>query len=215
MSTNRRRRRPTLIAAVALGASLAALAPGASLTAGATPTHPTAYLGSAATDAQTGAPTPDRTCGIVWGSLAKHTAVQHTTGSVDGVRSGRHACYDRLVVDVAEAPRALSFDVRYVDAVRRPGSGARLSLRGAADLQVVLRAPAYDGRGRATYRPADPMNLVTAGSYDTFRQVALAGSYEGETTFGLGVRARLPFRVMVLDGPGSGARLVIDVAHRW
>jgi hypothetical protein len=29
------------------------------------------------------------------------------------------------------------------------------------------------------------------------------------------VRARLPFRVFVLRGPGSGSRLVIDVAHRW
>jgi hypothetical protein len=29
------------------------------------------------------------------------------------------------------------------------------------------------------------------------------------------VRARLPFRVLTLDGPGAGTRLVIDVAHRW
>ena len=32
---------------------------------------------------------------------------------------------------------------------------------------------------------------------------------------GLGVRARLPMRAFVLDGPGDGTRLVIDVAHRW
>jgi hypothetical protein len=29
------------------------------------------------------------------------------------------------------------------------------------------------------------------------------------------VRARLPFRVFSLAGPGAGSRLVIDVAHRW
>jgi hypothetical protein len=54
--------------------------------------------------------------------------------------------------------------------------------------------------------------------FRTFRQVAYAGSFEGQTTFGLGVRARLPFRVFVLAGsPGDrhGAMLVIDVAHRW
>lgn len=51
--------------------------------------------------------------------------------------------------------------------------------------------------------------------YRTFRQVAYAGSFEATTTVGLGVRARLPFRVFVLAGPGTGARLVIDVAHRW
>ena len=41
----------------------------------------------------------------------------------------------------------------------------------------------------------------------------MAGSFEGQTTIGLGVRARLPFRVFVLAGPGSGSRLVVDVAH--
>ena len=54
--------------------------------------------------------------------------------------------------------------------------------------------------------------------YSTFRQVAWAGTFEGQTTLALGVRARLPFRVFTLDGvPNSGdtPRVVIDVAHRW
>lgn len=42
-----------------------------------------------------------------------------------------------------------------------------------------------------------------------------AGTFEGYTSLGLGVRARLPFRVFALDGPGDGSRLVVDVAHRW
>jgi hypothetical protein len=48
--------------------------------------------------------------------------------------------------------------------------------------------------------------------------VAWVGSFEGYTILGLGTRARLPFRVMVLaaaPGTGQGARLVVDVAHRW
>ena len=51
--------------------------------------------------------------------------------------------------------------------------------------------------------------------WTTFRQVAYAGSFEGQTSFGLGVRARLPFRVFTLAGPGAGSRIVVDVAHRW
>ena len=51
--------------------------------------------------------------------------------------------------------------------------------------------------------------------YQTFRQVAYAGSFEGYTSIGLGVRAWLPSRVFTLDGPGSGSRLVVDVAHFW
>ncbi|GAA1139282.1 AMIN-like domain-containing (lipo)protein [Ornithinicoccus hortensis] len=211
MSTNRRRHWSALIAALALGVAVPASIPAAN---SAQP-QPTAYANGAVAGARSGTFTPASYCGIVWGSLARHNAVSYTTGTVANVRSGRHACYDRLVVDVAHVPESLSYDVRYVDAVRRPGSGTKLSLNGGADLQIELRAPAYDGSGKATYQPADPMHLVAVGSYDTFRQVAMAGSFEGSTTFGLGVRARLPFRVLVLDGPGSGARLVIDVAHRW
>ena len=51
--------------------------------------------------------------------------------------------------------------------------------------------------------------------FRTFRQVSWAGSFEGLTSVGLGVRARLPFRVFVLSGPGSGSRIVVDVAHTW
>jgi len=51
--------------------------------------------------------------------------------------------------------------------------------------------------------------------YRTFRQVAHAGSFEAVTSFGVGVRARLPFRVLELSGPGHSSRIAIDVAHRW
>ena len=63
--------------------------------------------------------------------------------------------------------------------------------------------------------PANPCELANVAGYQTFRQVAYAGSFEGQTTLGLGVRARLPFRVFILAGPGDGSRLVVDVAHRW
>jgi hypothetical protein len=59
---------------------------------------------------------------------------------------------------------------------------------------------------------------VRVNGYTTFRQVAWAGSFEGQTTLGLGVRARLPYRVLTLAGApysDQGPRLVIDVAHRW
>ena len=52
-------------------------------------------------------------------------------------------------------------------------------------------------------------------SYRTLRQVAWGGSWEGQTTIGVGTRARLPFKVTELTGPGDSTRLVIDVAHTW
>lgn len=56
---------------------------------------------------------------------------------------------------------------------------------------------------------------MSTSGYTTFRDVRWAGSFEGMSTVGLGVRARLPFRAFVLAGPGSGSRLVVDVAHQW
>ncbi len=153
-------------------------------------------------------------CGITWGSGAERASVAgRAPNTLTGVRAGRQTCYDRLVVDVAG--KTSFYDVRYVDQVRTEGEGAVVPLAGGARLAVVVGSPAYDGAGRPTYDPADPAHLVGVTGWTTFRQVAWAGTFEGQTTLGLGVRARLPFRVFVLDGPGSGSRVVVDVAHRW
>ncbi len=100
--------------------------------------------------------------------------------------------------------------------VVQDGSGLPIKLRGGAFLQVTAHSPAYDNAtGKATFIPANRSEVTKVSGYQTFRQVAWAGSFEGYTTLGLGVRARLPFKVFTLDGPGSGSRLVIDVAHHW
>jgi hypothetical protein len=157
-------------------------------------------------------------CGITWGSLAKAQTAQDTE-MVNGVRSGRHACFDRLVIDVGGQDVSFgSYDVRYVSQVYTDGKGDAVPVRGAADLQVIVKAPAYDGDGRATFLPVNPREVVNVTGYETFRQVAWAGSFEGRTTIALGVRARLPFRVFSVNGvanSGDTPRLVIDVAHRW
>ncbi|WP_420371887.1 AMIN-like domain-containing (lipo)protein [Ornithinimicrobium pratense] len=156
-------------------------------------------------------------CGVTWGSLEKARSDSHVgDGTISNVRSGRHACFDRVVVDIAGiAAGKVGHRVRYVDTVTQPGSGQPVPLAGGARLQVDVTVPAYDSSGRPTYSPKDRSKVVDVTGYDTLRQVAVAGSFEGQTTFGVGVRARLPMRVFVLDGPGSGSRLVIDVAHKW
>lgn len=148
-------------------------------------------------------------CAAQWGSLFKGGPAA-TTAEIFDVRAGRHACYDRLVVDVA-GNVAGAYGVSYVRAVAGRSAGEVLPLRGGAFLQVLVRAPVI---------PTDslfvgPDDLVDVRGYRTFRQVGLVGSSEGFTNFGVGVRARLPFRVFTLPGPGTGSRLVIDVAHRW
>jgi hypothetical protein len=158
-------------------------------------------------------------CGITWGSLAKHDPAM-TTAPITNLRAGRHQCFDRLVVDLGAPPAGTpsqhaGYGVEYVSQVTQDGSGRPVPLAGGAYLQVVVHAPAHDSAYRPTYRPVNPSRAVNVSGFSTFRQVAFAGTFEGYTTIGLGVRARLPFRVFLVSGPGSGSRLVIDVAHRW
>lgn len=151
-------------------------------------------------------------CGLVWGSLLKADQAM-SQAKVTNVRTGQHYCFDRLVIDL-DGPVG-GYTVRYVPQVAQDGSGLPVPLGGQAFLQVTVNAPAYDDAGNATYNPANRNELGNVSGYQTFRQLAWAGSFEGYSSLGLGVRARLPFRVFTLAGPDASSRLVIDVAHFW
>jgi hypothetical protein len=146
-----------------------------------------------------------------WGSGAKR-ADRMVTSEVARVRTGRHRCFDRMIIDLATAP-ASGWAVRYHE-VDQVGVGGVIALRGNADLEVVAQAPAYGPNGMSKFRPANRWEVADVTGYETFRQIAYAGSFEGQTTFGLGVRTRLPFRVWAATDK-TGTKLVIDVAHRW
>ena len=156
---------------------------------------------------------------VYWGSLLKAAAADGPTETIVNVRTGAHACYDRLVVDISGSG-PVGYDIRYVDNVFTEGRGSVVALAGGAKIQIVVHAPNYDiNTGVITYTPIDQaqsQQLTNLAGYRTFRQVAFGGSFEGQTTVGLGVRARLPMRAFVLSGPGTGQqRLVLDIAHQW
>jgi hypothetical protein len=152
-------------------------------------------------------------CGLVWNSTAKSYPAM-SGASVTGIRSGQHTCFDRLVIDIRG--KAAGYNVRYVSKVVQDGSGQPIKLRGGAFLQVTANSPSYDSTtGTATFTPANRSEVTNVSKYQTFRQLAWAGSYEGYTTLGLGVRARLPFKAYTLPGAGNTSKLVIDVAHHW
>ncbi|ROP34819.1 AMIN-like domain-containing (lipo)protein [Saccharothrix texasensis] len=144
---------------------------------------------------------------VDWGSGLK-TVVNGSGGTVTDIRSGQHECFDRLVIDTHLAGGG--YYVRYTDEVTHVGSGEPVPLRGGAKLFVMAYSPSYDENFDPTYTPADPAEVVDVTGYRTFRQVAWAGSWEGTTDLGLGVRAQLPFRVFTLPD-----RIVVDVAHQW
>ena len=79
-------------------------------------------------------------------------------GPLTNVRAGRHACFDRLVIDVKGA--APGYTVKYVTNVFTEGQGAVVPLRGGAKLLIVTRAPAYTATGASSYTPANRRELV-------------------------------------------------------
>lgn len=161
-----------------------------------------------------GAEASATSCDAAWGSLAEEsTSVPASKTHLRDARTGQHRCFDRVVLDL-DGP-ATGYQVEYVTEVREEGSGHVIALEGGAFLQIRLLAPAYDDSGAATYQPADDASVAAVDGYQTLRQVAFGGSFEGQSIVAVGVRARLPFRVFVLDGPGNSSRLIIDVAHRW
>ncbi|XVS62969.1 AMIN-like domain-containing (lipo)protein [Actinosynnema sp. CA-299493] len=156
----------------------------------------------------TAAAAPTACTPVGWGSGPKY-ASQTTTGLLTNIRAGQQECYDRLVFDFTGGEND-GYTVQYVSEVTHEGSGKPVPLRGGGKLQITVNSPSYDQGGNPTYTYPNGSELVDVTGYQTFRQVAWAGSFEGQTTVGLGVRALLPFRVFTLPG-----RVVVDVAHVW
>lgn len=176
----------------------------------------TATLGVAAVPAVAAPATAARAataCPTGWGSLDETNSAATAT-PLTNVRTGRHDCYDRFVVDVPGASAtSLGFWVGYVDQFYQDGSGRPIPVGGGAILEIRVNAPAYNPEtGASTYpgRVAQPLPGVNLTGYRTFRDTRYGGSFEGVSQFGLGVRARLPFRVLRLAD-----HLVVDVAHTW
>lgn len=135
-------------------------------------------------------------------------------------RIGRHDCFDRVVFDV-NGPEPVGFDVRYVPEVTADGSGKPIPVAGGAALQVVVRAPAQGSAGDTSgHQPGvifapSGAHLHGPGGLEHWgclREVRSAGSFEGQTTFAVGVRERLPFRVASFTDANQITHLVLDIA---
>lgn len=165
-----------------------------------------------ATTGQADRSTAATACSTVWGSGDK-TARDSDSQPLKNITTGRHACYDRMVFDVSGAKGKLGHHVGYVKAFHQDGSGDRIPVGGGAILQIYVNAPSYSpATGKPTYagKAGQPLPGVNITGYKTFKDTRFGASFEGQTQVGLGVRAKLPFRVLQV-----GDRLVVDVAHTW
>jgi hypothetical protein len=168
-----------------------------------------AGAGITSTAAATGAPY----CGITWGSQEKAGGSLRSSPLI-ATRTGQHGCFDRVVFEF-DGP-VNGFTVGYGETFT-DGEGLALSpyTAGGELLNVRLLAPAYDQTHTSTYPYRVGDHVANVVRYRTLRDVVFGGSFEGYTTLAVGVRARLPFQVTVLAGPGTHSRIVLDIAHQW
>jgi hypothetical protein len=98
-------------------------------------------------------------CGIRWGSLAK-VADSTEVAALMNVRAGRHACFDRLVLDFAGDSDG--YDVRYVSEIRGVALQQPVALRGGARLAIVFQTPYGPAEPAfwASYDPRNPRELI-------------------------------------------------------
>lgn len=135
------------------------------------------------------------------------TVVKHPkpTPLILDARLGRHAHFDRLVLDVSGP--LTGYDVRYVRTLTYDGSGKTVPLKGKAFLQIrVSPANAHCHNGLNVY--SGPR--LTRPGMPTIKGLAFTGDFEAVVSFGLALDHKAGFRVFILHQPN---RIVIDVAR--
>ena len=149
-----------------------------------------------------------------WGTSPEESA-PYTGAELYDVRSGQHDCYDRVVFDVNSAD-TVGYHVRYVDIVHADGSDEPVPVAGDAALEIIVHAPDFASASSGHQPWRDPWKvgetLLDPRGWKALNAVKFAGSFEGQTTFAVGVDARVPFRVHALPDDAV-THVVLDIAH--
>ncbi|AQW48452.1 hypothetical protein ACIQPP_50225 [Streptomyces violaceusniger] len=149
-------------------------------------------------------------CSTAWGSSTK-SAADSESKPLKNITASQNTCFDRMVFDINGVKGKLGYHVGYVKTFHQDGSGEKIPVKGGAILQIHVSAPSYNpATGKDTYagQPGKSLPGVKITGYRTFRDTKFGASLEGQTQVGLGIRAKLPFRVLQ-----SRDKLIVDVAH--
>jgi|GEM_PF-1636355 len=115
--------------------------------------------------------------------------------------------YDVIVFNVGTLTD-VQFEARYVPSVSHDASGAPVDVHGGAVLQLVIHAPSnpelfngFDFQG-------------SAANYAALREIKYAGTFEGQTTFAIGVDHQVRFAVTSgPDGSSGTDKVIVYLAH--
>ncbi|HEX6254269.1 MAG TPA: GerMN domain-containing protein [Euzebyales bacterium] len=142
-------------------------------------------------------------------ALTNRSMVRRTSGAeatLRTIRAARHDGYDRMVFEFDGGRPA--YTIRYAAVARQGGSGRPIATNANTALQIDLQARTIDLDEIGFPRLFSPASLTP--KLPTLRTVRYGGQFEGQSTFGAGLRGRTGFRVIELAGP---TRIVIDVKH--
>jgi hypothetical protein len=156
-----------------------------------------------------------------WGTGTEGSS-PYSSSSIYLTRIGQHKCYDRVVFDL-NGPERIGYHVSYVPVVTEDGSGREIPVEGGAVLQVIVHAwttgSPGDKSGDQPWGQFPPSGEYLHGpsgleKWEALRAVRSAGSFEGQSTFAVGVRERLPFEVTTWVDGNQIAHVIIDIAHQ-
>lgn len=127
------------------------------------------------------------------------------------VRTGAQSCFERFVLELqpSNQPTSSSFPgywVRYaMGPIMLDPQGEEITLKGNAVLLVSIGSWMLTADDMGYQGPRD----VVPTNVNAIREYRLTESFEGQSTWAIGVDKECDFRVFVLDGP---PRLVVDFA---
>lgn len=125
---------------------------------------------------------------------------------LNGIRTGTHPGFDRIVLDFS-GPRP-QVSSRFVAELIQDGSGHVERLPGAFFAEVrVSPAQAHGDAGRPSYGGS---RRVSTGALSNVTALAITGDFEGVLSLGVGMRRHTWVRTSTLSSP---TRVVIDVGR--
>jgi hypothetical protein len=116
---------------------------------------------------------------------------------ISDVRVGHHSNCDRVTIEYSGT--LSGYQVGFVSKVVGDASGKTVHLEGSAFINVALHHT-------STTQQAPQPDLKP--EFAILRELRGAGDFEGNTSYGLGLRSKQPFAVYTLERP---TRLIIDI----
>ncbi|MEZ5310385.1 MAG: hypothetical protein R2735_07300 [Microthrixaceae bacterium] len=131
------------------------------------------------------------------------TPVQDTSFLTE-VREGHHDGFDRITFEFQGA--VPGFRAEYLDQLFEDGSGDPVTISGTP-LQIVFAPASGVDLGVEDYTEIYTGPKRIQPEAESVREIVLTGDFEGQMTWGIGVRDKLPFRITTLQNP---SRVVVD-----